>query len=219
MAKGSISKPWNWAEIPSTDWTDVSDEFYPVAHRWKSHSKIKALDLGCGRGRHTLFLAELGFSVTAVDLSPDGINQLKLEAQRRGLGHRIETFVCDMLDLSLPDKSFDCVLGFHSIYHTTYADLRALIDRVTRMLEDSGGLYVTFNSKDSPSFRHPSNQILDEHTVIKTTGIEAGIPHTYLGHKDILALLVDYRIKKLQQIGDYYDDGMSIHFFVEAEKK
>jgi hypothetical protein len=38
-------------------------------------------------------------------------------------------------------------------------------------------------------------------------------------HKDINELLADYDIIKLQQISDYFEDIISMHFFVEAEKK
>lgn len=36
----------------------------------------KALDLGCGQGRNALFLEQLGFDVTAVDVNPFSLNNL-----------------------------------------------------------------------------------------------------------------------------------------------
>jgi 2-polyprenyl-3-methyl-5-hydroxy-6-metoxy-1,4-benzoquinol methylase len=219
MERDPLSKAWNWADIPAADWMDVSDEFFPVAHRWRTLAKDTVLDLGCGRGRHALFLAELGFSVTAVDLSADGIQQLKAEATRRGIAGKIEAFVCDMTSWSFSSERFDCVLAFHSIYHTTFDQLRVLVAKVARTLKDSGEFFATFNSKKNPSFQRASNERLDEHTVIKTSGIEAGIPHTYLDHEDISELLSDFTVKKLQEIHDYYDGGVSVHYFVEAGKR
>lgn len=35
------------------------------------------LDLACGKGRHTLFLSEQGFDVTAVDIETEGVESLK----------------------------------------------------------------------------------------------------------------------------------------------
>ena len=37
----------------------------------------KVLDLGAGEGRNSIFLAEKGFDVTAIDISEIGINKLK----------------------------------------------------------------------------------------------------------------------------------------------
>src|SRR5262245_51810521 len=46
------------------------------------------LDLGCGSGRHSKYLAAKGFSVTGVDLSGESINEAK-RSERPGL-HFIE---------------------------------------------------------------------------------------------------------------------------------
>lgn len=47
--------------------------------------KSKVLDVGCGQGRDALFIARLGHSVTAIDLSPSGISDLRKDAAAEGL--------------------------------------------------------------------------------------------------------------------------------------
>ena len=219
MEKSIVSKGWDWSQVSEDYWNETSDEFLPVALRWKERGYKTTLDLGCGKGRHSLFLAELGFNVTAVDLSPEGIEQLLTTAKQKNLDKNITTMVCDMLSLPFEKNSFDCVLGFHSLYHTDYAGLKAVVSKITGILKESGQLYITFNSKENPSIRDSSNIIVDEYTVIRNKGLETGIPHTYLGYNDIVELLADYQIIKIQQIQDYFDNQTSIHFFVEAEKK
>jgi SAM-dependent methyltransferase len=217
--KTVTSKGWNWSQVKEKYWSEVSDEFLPVALRWKEHGYSTVLDLGCGRGRHTLFLAELGFQVTAVDLSPEGIDQLSSSARKRNLENNITTLVCDMLELPFEKNTFDCVLGFHSLYHTDFAGLTTVVSTVTRVLKESGQLYITFNSKHNPSFRVDDNEVVDDYTIIRHYGLEEGIPHTFLDYEDIVELLAGYEITKIQQIRDYFDNITSIHFFVEAEKK
>ncbi|MCB2413958.1 class I SAM-dependent methyltransferase [Demequina sp. TTPB684] len=51
----------------------------------------RALDLGSGPGRNALFLAERGFSVEAIDLSPEAVAWGRERAQARGLDVR---FTC-----------------------------------------------------------------------------------------------------------------------------
>ncbi|MFB7457918.1 class I SAM-dependent methyltransferase [Streptomyces sp. NPDC056188] len=46
----------------------------------------RALDLGCGPGRNALYLAERGFAVDAVDLSPQAIAWARERAREMGLG-------------------------------------------------------------------------------------------------------------------------------------
>jgi len=219
VGKSVASKGWDWSQVSEKYWNIASDEFLPVALRWKELKKQTVLDIGCGRGRHALFLAEMGFDVTATDISPEGIEQLKKEAKKRKLDGKIKTVVSDMLELPFKKSSFDCVLGFHSIFHTDYAGLKKVIRKITAMLKENGQLYITFNSKSNPSFRAADNSIVDDYTIIRHYGIEEGIPHTFLEHKDIIELLAEYNIIKLQQIQDYFDSTTSIHFFVEAEKK
>ena len=183
------------------------------------HPGASVLDIGCGRGRHSLYLAEMGFRVTATDLSPEGIVQLNERARQKNLERNITTLVSDMLDLSFDQGQFDCVLAFNSIYHTDYSGLKSTIAKITEFLRDSGGLYITFNSKSSQSYRDPVNKRIDEYTIIKTQGVEKGIPHTHLDYEDIIVLLSAYNIKKIQHIQDFYNRGDSFHYFVEAEKK
>ncbi|MHB8104730.1 MAG: class I SAM-dependent methyltransferase [Dehalococcoidales bacterium] len=218
MEKSVKSKGWDWSQVSEEYWSKVSDEFLPVALRWKELGKKTALDVGCGRGRHSLFLAELGFDVTAQDISPEGIEQLEKEAKQRQLDGKIKTVVCDMLELPFANNSFDCVVGFHSIFHTDFAGLKTVISKITDILKKSGRLYITLNSKSNPSFHASDNTVIDDYTVIRNFGIEQGVPHTFVDHDDIIKLLADYKIIKLQQIQDYFDKFVSIHFFIEAEK-
>jgi SAM-dependent methyltransferase len=53
----------------------------------------RALDLGAGEGRHAMWLASLGWRVTAVDFSTVGLAKGEAEAARRGV--RIDWVVAD----------------------------------------------------------------------------------------------------------------------------
>lgn len=67
------------------------------------HAEGRILDLGCGPGRHALWLQEKGFEIVAVDISP-----LALEvAQRRGVS---DCRMYDANDLDFPESSFDTIL-------------------------------------------------------------------------------------------------------------
>ncbi len=66
----------------------------------------RVLDIGCGAGRHSLYLQQNGFNVTGIDISPGAIKVCKL----RGLRKTIVRPVSDV-DKFKPD-SFDSVIMF-----------------------------------------------------------------------------------------------------------
>lgn len=83
----------------------------------------RALDIASGRGRNSLYLAEVGLSVTAVDVSDEALAQLGREAARRNLP--VETRRVDLEDdPRLPGADFDLVLDFFYLHRPLLPKLR-----------------------------------------------------------------------------------------------
>jgi len=79
-----------------------------------------ALDIACGRGRHTLWLAERGLTVRALDRNPDAIEALRSEARRRNLH-----LAADVLDLeigtpSLGRDAYDVIVTVHYLHRPLF---------------------------------------------------------------------------------------------------
>lgn len=74
----------------------------------------KILELGCGMGRFSLLLAELGFEVTAVDLSPELLTAF---TSQPGAAN-IRTVCCEAEEVSRHVTGpFDAVVGFFFLHH------------------------------------------------------------------------------------------------------
>ena len=69
----------------------------------------EVLDLGCGTGRHSIYLAEQGFTVKSTDISDTGIEILNKRANDLGLKN-ISTYIHDMREIPFEDETFDAVL-------------------------------------------------------------------------------------------------------------
>ena len=210
------SRAWTWDDEESAFWEDPADEVVPVALRWKRQGRSTVLDLGCGIGRHSILFAEMGFAVDAYDLSAEGVRKTDLAASKRDL--EVRTQIGDMLALPYADASFDALLALHVIYHTDMQGLQRVIGEIKRVLRPGGEVFITFNERSSPAFSVQSNRVVDAWTVVKTEGIEAGVPHTYVGKDDVAVLLEGFRIIRVQLITDYYDDTYANHFYIRAEK-
>jgi SAM-dependent methyltransferase len=71
-------------------------------------AESSVLDLGCGAGRTTLPLHEMGYVVTGVDITPKFIDLAKTRASEKNF--QIDFRVGDACSLDFPDNSFDNVL-------------------------------------------------------------------------------------------------------------
>jgi len=96
-------------------------------------------DLGCGAGAGALLLAEWsGARVTAVDSSGTFLEQLRREAEARGLEERIRLVEADMGALDWPEDSLDLLWSEGAAYNLTFQG--AL--EAWRPLLDTGGVAV-----------------------------------------------------------------------------
>jgi SAM-dependent methyltransferase len=90
------------------------------------------LDVGCGPGTVTAFLAGLGLDVSGVDLSPRMVEH----ARRLNPGLRIE--VASATQLQLTDGSFGGVLGWWSLFNLPRAVLPGVLVSFARALVPGG---------------------------------------------------------------------------------
>ena len=107
----------------------------------------RALDLGCGPGRHAIALASRGFTVTAVDLSAFHLAKAKEHVATAGLV--IELLRADMRAFVRPD-SFDLALSLFTsfgYFDAAEDDLRVL-QNVHQSLRPGGALVMDMVSKE-----------------------------------------------------------------------
>jgi len=99
---------------------------------------LAVLDLGCGTGRHSVWLAGAGATVTGVDFS-EGM----LEEARRKAGEGAVRFLAHDLRQPLPfeDATFDLVVSGLVLEHL--ADLDAFFAEARRVLRPGGAAVVS----------------------------------------------------------------------------
>jgi len=100
-----------------------------------NYPKGSVLDLGCGQGRDSIFLASLGYQVTAVDSSQIGIEQMMKHASK------IDGIVANILDWEVKEK-FDIIL-FDMVLHSFEKEQQIeLIKKYSRNLK--GLMFIVF---------------------------------------------------------------------------
>lgn len=98
----------------------------------------RALDLGCGAGTYSLYLARQGYAVTAVDFMPQAVEMLGRQAAAAGLS--IAAVPADVTAWDPPGR-FDVVLDVGCLHSLTVAQHAPYRERLLRALAP-GGDYV-----------------------------------------------------------------------------
>jgi ubiquinone/menaquinone biosynthesis C-methylase UbiE len=101
-------------------------------------------DIGCGTGRVTAHLADLGLSVSGIDLSP------QMVAVARQAHPELRFEVGSMLALNLPDGTLGGLMAWYSIIHIPPDRLPAVFAEFHRVLSPGGYLLLGFQVGDEP---------------------------------------------------------------------
>lgn len=124
------------------------EEFFKVGEehwaslwpQWKSYgvSTDSCLEIGCGVGRMTRFLAREFNRVHAVDVS-EGM----IESARSRSPANVTYYLTNGLDLPLPDGSVSAAFSMHVLQHLNSTDLQTeYFRRIYRALKPGGSLLV-----------------------------------------------------------------------------
>jgi SAM-dependent methyltransferase len=97
----------------------------------------RALDAGCGSGRWTYAMAELGAEVVGVDLTAGGP-----ESAHAALADRdnVQFAQADLFALPFRPRTFDFVVSWGVLHHTR--DTRAAFERLVPLVKPGGTLFV-----------------------------------------------------------------------------
>jgi cyclopropane fatty-acyl-phospholipid synthase-like methyltransferase len=79
----------------------------------KQCSGKRALDLACGAGRNTIYLAKQGFSVDALDIAKVALDTLSKELKKQNLEDMVNIQLCDLDDYEIKKDAYDLVLMFN----------------------------------------------------------------------------------------------------------
>lgn len=102
----------------------------------------KALDLACGEGRNSIYLAQQGFEVSGVDISPVGLERGRRRAADLGFS---VLFIEADLDDWRPQGSYDLILNFNFLMRGL---LQPLVDSLS-----PGGVVLMETILDAPSLQ------------------------------------------------------------------
>jgi len=207
-----------WSEFPPVP------EVVALADRLSETGGRRVLDIGCGTGRHLLYLAGRGFAVTGTDNSPKAMSICRERLAEIGL--EADLIEIDMMAMDFGEGAFEGAISAHVIHHTDYATLQKIIDKITRYLTP-GGYFAWI----TPTPRHHDwgrGQEIEPGTWVSPE-LEDGTPHHYCTEEEVQALLQAYEIESLEaremrvaapaQTGEGQGEEVRWHWYVLARKR
>ena len=103
----------------------------------RSPRDLCLLDLGCGEGRNAVYFASHGFSVTALDSSPSGLEKTRRLASEQKT--EITLIEADIIDWRPERDSFDVILSTGTLHYLP-PDLRYPVFQSYRSATRAGGI-------------------------------------------------------------------------------
>jgi len=99
----------------------------------KDRKPGRALDVGMGQGRNSIYLAKLGWDVTGFDSADEGVTQAKAEAARLGLKINAEVNTIEAFDFG--QEKWDLIV-------LTYEPTKAIAPKIPSALRPGGIVVV-----------------------------------------------------------------------------
>ncbi|MCW4041999.1 MAG: class I SAM-dependent methyltransferase [Candidatus Bathyarchaeota archaeon] len=111
-------------------------EWKPLEQQAMSFVQGKALDIGCGAGRHALYLQSQGIDVTGIDISPLAIHVCRLRGLQKAQVMAIE-------DIDFPASFFDTIImmGHNFGLMGNYENARKLLQQFYHITTDNARAY------------------------------------------------------------------------------
>jgi len=122
-------------------------------------SGARVFDSGCGRGIVTSWLAEKGCKVTAIDSSPDRIEQTRELLHEKNLSDHVQLETSQLPD-AFPEDHFDVILDVFSWWHIS--DWGRLFNLSRKNLKSQGKLIILdtfFGWKTTMDFRQQMREL------------------------------------------------------------
>jgi SAM-dependent methyltransferase len=146
----TVSAYQYWDEVwkstrSAAGWSEPDHWVLEAAAAARKCGAVKALDLGCGVGRHVMQFARMGFQAYGLDRSPHALATTRSKADSEQLS--VDLRLGDITALPYDDHEFDYVLAYNVVYHGDEITLARTLAEVARVIRPGRWYQATMLSK------------------------------------------------------------------------
>ena len=121
---------------------------YTIADKFINKDS-NVLEIGCGEGYGTNFLARSGAHIVALDVDKETIKNARLKYSQKNITFK----KFDGYNISYPEQSFDVIISFQVIEHVE--DVEKYLENIKKLLKPNGIFLITTPSR---TYRLAENQ-------------------------------------------------------------
>lgn len=115
----------------------------------EERNEIKVLDFGCGSGRNTAAIAQLGFATYAVDYNQECINKTREILENTMINIMEDSFrKNENTDIPFDNEVFDCILAWGSMFLNDSSARKNLLNEMNSKLKSGGFFYANWRAED-----------------------------------------------------------------------
>jgi len=190
------------------DWDDIFTEkgrvflephpdMERISQLLKEREAKRILDLGCGTGRHLVYLAKLGFEMYGFDASPKALSITKEWLVQENLRakltlHRMENI------FPYEANFFDAIISIQVLHHNFLKDILFSVKEIERILKPRGIIYITF-PKLGTGLKLDKWELkkVENNTYVPQAGPEKGLPHHFFTLDEINQVFNNFNLLKI----------------------
>ncbi len=208
-----------WDDLAETKWTDVTPPEQAVVELADSFDEEheRVLDVGCGPGRHLVYLQKQGFSTIGFDISLPALRNARRNLEKEGPSAPL--IQADLKHLPFKDGAFTAEIAVKAVQHGMWADVRAMLAEMARTTRRHGSVLIIAPS-DRDRLRE-SGRELEPNTYVDIDRPDGKVPHHFLSEDEIRDAFAGWSFTRFDhEVGESrFDPGKPSSDWIVVAKK
>jgi 2-polyprenyl-3-methyl-5-hydroxy-6-metoxy-1,4-benzoquinol methylase len=138
---------WSRVKQASTKIPDVLEYIPEIPAVFKGHNCSRILDIACGSGWLSFYLAEHDFEIVGIDISESGIRLANevLQDEKKALQNKVNFVCADMFAMNFPENFFDGILINAAFEHLDFERGKEFLSKIKYYLKPNAVMYGVFD--------------------------------------------------------------------------
>lgn len=153
--------------------TGLSERYKQSWLHQRCTSDTRVLDFACGNGENSIYVAQLGSKVDAIDISPEGISNARDLSSSLGLQQLCTFHVMDGENMTFPNNTFDIAVEYGALHHV---ELDTALKELSRVLKPAGEMICIEALRHNPlihAYRKRTPHLRTQWEVDHILGVES----------------------------------------------